>query len=94
METSLRAEWATLYKYSFTLLFFIGRARKQSRNFARKLDPPLYFQWYSSGGSRPPPIFRPNLGPKSRKKADRAPALSQSLDDRPFYLKAWIPSEE
>ena len=82
----------------------IGRAQEQSRNFARKLDPSLYFQWNSSGGfwgGHPaPPIFRPDWGPEGRKKffGDLTPALSQGLDDRPSlpssppppYLNFWI----
>ena len=81
------------WKQCHERFYRIGRARKQSRNLARTLDPPLYFQRNSTGGSRrapAPSIFISNWGPKSRKKAERAPALSQGLDDRPFYLKAWI----
>ena len=93
------------WKQCHDRFYRIGRAQEQSRNFARKLDPSLYFQWKSSGRSRGgvrPPIYRPNQertnwGPKSRKKKiwERAPALSQGLDDRPSppphpHLKVWI----
>ena len=77
------------WKQCHDRFYRIGRAQEQSRNLARKLDPSLYFQSKSSGGSRGgacPPIFRPNWGPKSRKKkietGDRAPALSQGLDEQ------------
>ena len=44
-------------------------------------------------GTAPSPFFRPNWGPKGRKKiwGDRAPSLSQDLDYRPpTFLKVWI----
>ena len=50
----------------------------------------------SRGGARspPPPIFRPNWGPKGRENffCDRPPPLSQGLDDRPStpYLGVWM----
>ena len=45
-------------------------------------------QWRIQGGSRDPPLllfFNPNWGPKDRKKFfwDRAPPVSQGLDDPP-----------
>ena len=81
------------WKQCHDRFYRIGRAQEQSRNFARKLDPSLYFQWNSSGGSRGgarPPIFRPKF------LRPGAPALSQGLDDvpplppPPPHLKAWI----
>ena len=78
------------WKQCHDRFYRIGRAQEQSRNFARKLDPSLYFQWNSSGRSREASVPL-SIDQTKREQAEARRAGKKKFESgRPPYLRVWM----